>query len=134
MAFNLSQDDEAISSINITPFVDIILVVLIIFMLATPVIMNPGIKVNLPQAASGDSTTPSQVTVSIDTAGTVFLNGKKLSQEDLLKQIGDLVKANPDAQAILAADKDVPHGTVIQVLDQIKSAGIKKFAISIQKK
>ena len=134
MSINFQNDDEAISSINITPFVDIILVVLIIFMIATPVIMNPGIRVNLPQAASGDTPPASQATISINTTGALFFNGKSVTKEELIQQVGDLVKSNPDAQAILAADKDVSHGVVIEILDQIKIAGIKKFAISIQKK
>ena len=134
MATVFDDDEEIISGINITPFVDIILVVLIIFMLATPVIMNPGIKVNLPQASSGESTTPSRLTISISKNGAVFLNGKVLPQDKIRQEIQKIVKENPNSQAILAADQDVPHGTVIRVLDQIRAAGIKKFAISIQKK
>ena len=134
MKSNLNDDDGAIADINITPFVDIILVVLIIFMLATPVIMNPGIKVNLPQAASGESTTPSQLTISIKQDGGVYLNGEVLDRENIRASIQALMAENPDTQAILAADKDVPHGLVIQVLDEVKSAGVKKFAISTQKK
>ena len=134
MSFTFQHDDEAISSINITPFVDIILVVLIIFMIATPVIMNPGIRVNLPQAASGDTPPASQATISINTTGALFFNGKPVAQEELIRQVTELAKNNPDAQAIIAADKDVSHGTVIEILDQVKIAGIKKFAISIQKK
>ena len=134
MAFKNQNDEETIADINITPFVDIILVVLIIFMLATPVIMNPGINVNLPKASSGESTPPSQLTFSINKDGKIFLNSKELAEESLKEKISEQIKLNPDTQAILAADKEVPHGTVIRILDQIKSAGIRKFAISTSKK
>lgn len=134
MAASGHDSDEPIAAINITPFVDIILVVLIIFMLATPVIMNPGINVNLPQAASGDATTPSQFTVTLTNKGEIFLNGKAASADEVQAEAAKFAKSNPAAQAIIAADKEVPHGQVIAVIDQVKAAGIHKFAISTQKK
>lgn len=134
MAMNYGNDDEPIASINITPFVDIILVVLIIFMIATPVLMNPGIKVNLPQASSGDTTSPSQLNISIITGGEIFINGKKSSESEIEKLTKEALAKNPDAQAIIAADREVPHGKVISVLDKVKASGIKRFAISIEKK
>lgn len=134
MAAKFSDNDETIADINITPFVDIILVVLIIFMLATPVIMNPGINVNLPKASSGESTTPSQITLSINQDGAIFLNGKALPEDEVQTKISEMVKKNPDSQAILAADQAVSHGVVIRILDKVKAAGVRKFAISTQKK
>ena len=73
MAGKLSgNDDEPISEINIVPFVDIILVVLIIFMVTTPFIMKPSLNVNLPQASTGDETAPSELSISVNTAGENF--------------------------------------------------------------
>ncbi|HEX4923296.1 MAG TPA: biopolymer transporter ExbD [Bdellovibrionales bacterium] len=129
-----NDNDDTISAINVTPFVDIILVVLIIFMVTTPIIMKPSINVNLPKAASGDETSAAPLNISISAAGAIFLNGKPASEEELKNYSADLIKQKPDAQAIISADKDVPHGKVITVIDSVKSGGIHKFAISIDKK
>ncbi|MBX7232707.1 MAG: biopolymer transporter ExbD [Bdellovibrionales bacterium] len=128
------NNDEAISEINIVPFVDIILVVLIIFMVTTPIIMKPSINVNLPQAGSGDETTPSDFSVSIDPSGKISLNGKDSNEEGLSQYAKEVLLKHPDIQAIIAADKEVPHGRVIGVIDSIKAAGVKRFAITIDKK
>lgn len=129
-----SSDEQPISEINVTPFVDIILVVLIIFMVTTPIIMNPSVQINLPKAASGDETAPSQLNVSIDKSGGIFMNGKSTSLEDLGSTAKNQVGQNADLQAIVSADSDVPHGRVIEVIDTIKTNGVTKFAISISKK
>lgn len=134
MAFGNQADDEPITQINVTPFVDIILVVLIIFMVTTPMIMKPSININLPKAASGDETTPTQLSLAINAQGVIQLNGKTVEEANLKNEATALLQKNPEAQAIIAADKDVAHGKVIAVIDAIKSAGVTKFAISIDKK
>jgi len=128
------DNDEPISEINIVPFVDIILVVLIVFMVTTPLIMKPSININLPKAASGQETVPSQITLTVSKDGEAFLNGKVVSDEEITSQSKAAVLTNPSIQAIISADRDVPHGRVITIIDIIKSAGITKFAISIDKK
>lgn len=133
MASKFSSDDEAIASINVVPLVDIILVVLIIFMVTAPMFIKPSINVNLPRAASGDETLPSQLNVTLTVDGRVILNGKASDQEAVKQQALAEVAKNPDVQAVIAADKDVPHGQVIGIIDVVKSSGVKKFAISIDK-
>lgn len=125
--------DDAISDINVVPLVDIILVVLIIFMVTAPMIMKPAINVNLPKAASGDKSTPSQLSISIAQGGVLNLNGKVAEETDIQSKAQQEVEKNPEVQAIIAADKDVPHGTVVRIIDLVKTAGVKKFAISIEK-
>jgi len=135
MATKLSGNhDEPISDINIVPFVDIILVVLIIFMVTTPIIMKPSINVNLPQAGSGDETTPSEFSVTIQATGALALNGKPTSAEEINAYAKEMSAQKSDIQAIIAADKDVPHGQVVAIIDAIKSGGVKRFAITIDKK
>ncbi|HAG92035.1 MAG TPA: biopolymer transporter ExbD [Bdellovibrionales bacterium] len=135
MAAKITGDtDEAIAEINIVPFVDIILVILIIFMVTAPVILKPSINVNLPKAGSGDNTSPSELTIGIDAQGGITLNGKPSSKEEVKSFTEELVSKSPDAQAIISADKEVSHGTVISVIDTVKSSGVKKFAITIDKK
>lgn len=134
MASKISGDnDEPISDINIVPFVDIILVVLIIFMVTTPFIMKPSININLPKAGSGDDTTPSELTVTVGTNDMLALNGKPTTLEALTEYSHELSGKRPDVQAIISADKEVPHGRVVGVIDAVKSGGVKKFAITIDK-
>lgn len=134
MAFKPDSGDDVISEINIVPMVDVILVVLIIFMVTAPMIMKPSININLPKAASGEATVPSKLNISISPDGKINLDGKTVDDTQVQAAALEEVKKNPDIQAIISADKDVPHGRVVSVLDIVKTAGVKKFAISIDKK
>lgn len=135
MAMKSGSDlEDSISDINVVPLVDIILVVLIIFMVTAPMFMKPSINVHLPKAASGDSTAPSQLSITLAADGRIFFNGQRADEAAVGKKSAELLARNPEIQAIIAADKDVPHGRVIGVLDIVKGVGVKKFAISIDKK
>jgi biopolymer transport protein ExbD len=134
MALKFNSDDEIMSEINVVPLVDIILVVLIIFMVTAPMIMKPSIGVNLPKAGAGDPTLPSKLNISIGQDGKLNLDGKPVEDEQVKAAAVEELKRNPDIQAIISADKDVSHGRVVSVLDIVKAAGVKKFAISIDKK
>lgn len=129
-----SDDDGPISEINIVPFVDIILVVLIIFMVTTPFIMKPSININLPKAASGSKTSPSQLTITIGPSGETLFNGKVVKDHEIGKFAFEAVNKNPNIQAIISADEKVSHGKVVKVIDLIKTAGVQKFAITIDNK
>lgn len=134
MAFKADQNDEIMSEINVVPLVDVILVVLIIFMVTAPMIMKPSINVNLPKAASGEATTPSKLNITIGGDGKLNLDGQMVEDAQVQAKAQEEVAKNPEIQAIISADKDVPHGRVVSVLDIVKGAGVKKFAISIDKK
>lgn len=128
---SLNQDQEEISDINIVPLVDIILVVLIIFMVASPAAEQSRIKVDIPQASSGDasaSSEPFQVTVNED--GYLFVGGDAVSDSDLKVRAELEVKKNSGVEAILTADKNLGYGQVVRVIDLIKSSGVQKIAIS----
>ncbi len=129
MAAKTDQSDE-IADINIVPLVDIILVVLIIFMVTAPALSKPSVKVNLPEASSGDQSPSTPFTVAITNEGDVSVNGESVDEEKLKQMAALEAEKNPELQALIGADRDVPHGTVIKVLDWIKSAGIKKFSLT----
>lgn len=133
MAMRSGDNDEAISDINVVPLVDIILVVLIIFMVTAPMFIKPTINVNLPKASSGDNTAPSQLNISITADGKMSLNGSPADEGAVRAKAVEQVTKNPEVQAIIAADKSVPHGRVVGIIDIVKTAGVKKFAISIDK-
>jgi len=133
------EDDEggpgAITDINVTPLVDITLVLLIIFMVTAPMIVNnPSIKVELPKAATGDETLKSTLalTLSRDASGNVLLyaNGEKTDEPKVKAMIPDMLAKNKDLQAIIAADRGISYGDVVHIVDLVKSLGVHKFALN----
>lgn len=124
---------ETISEINMVPLIDIILVVLIIFMVTAPALIKPSVDVNLPEAASGDETTPSLLNIAITADGQVLLNNEEVDEEEMKNLAKAEVERNQDVQAVIIADRDLPYGQVIRVLDWAKSSGVKNFAVTTDK-
>ena len=120
-----------LSEINVTPLVDIILVLLIIFMVTTTYIVNPSIKVDLPKAVSGSDQARTTLALTLTRDGQLYLNGDRSDETKVLKQIAAELPKNPDLQAIIAADKVVQHGSVVHIIDLVKRAGVRKFAINV---
>lgn len=132
MAGGASQDsDGMITDINVTPLVDIILVLLIVFMLTANLIDKQAIEMELPKAATGDSVEPTVLALSLTRNGTLYLNGKVTDEATLRHDLPEVARKDAKAQAIIAADKDVSHGQVVHLIDVVRSAGIYKFALNI---
>jgi len=127
-----SSRHETIAEINVVPLVDIVLVILIIFMVSAPIFIKPSLNINLPQAASGKENKPSNLNITISADGKIDFNGEIVTKEQLIERIRMDVKKNPEVHAVIAADKSVPHGTVVEILDGLQSQGVKKFAINVQ--
>jgi biopolymer transport protein ExbD len=125
------SSDEAIVDINITPFVDIILVVLIIFMVTATYIVAPSIKVSLPEAATGESTDSSSLGLTLTADGVLYLNGVETTEEDLRAFIQQEKAQFDEVTALIAADATVAHGRVVWLIDLVKQEGVAKFAINI---
>ncbi|MGE4131142.1 MAG: ExbD/TolR family protein [Bdellovibrionales bacterium] len=130
MGAKASSTSETISEINIVPLVDIVLVVLIIFMVTAPALIKPSVEVNLPEAASGDETTPSLLNVAITPEGQVLINNEEVNEDEARAMAKSEVERNPEVQAVVIADRELQYGKIIQVLDWIKSAGVKSFAVT----
>jgi len=122
---------QMIAGINVTPLVDITLVLLIIFMVTATYIASGAIKIDLPKAASGGEQTKSTLALSLTKEGALYLNGEKTSDAAVTKFIGETLPRTPDLQAIIAADKVVSHGDVVHVIDLVKRAGVRRFAINV---
>jgi biopolymer transport protein ExbD len=129
---NEDEGGRMITEINVTPLVDIVLVLLIVFMVTTTYIVNPSLKVDLPKAATGSDTQKSSLGLSLDKTGKLFLNGEPATEETVLAFIKAELPKTPELQAVIAADKSVPHGDVVHVIDVVKRAGIKRFAINVE--
>ena len=130
--FEDEDGGRMITDINVTPLVDIVLVLLIIFMVTATYIVNPSIKVDLPKAASGTEQTRTSLGLLLAKDGALYLNGEKATEADVTRFIAAELPKNADLQAIIAADKAVPHGTVVGVIDLVKRAGVRKFAINVE--
>lgn len=126
-------DDDVISDINITPFVDIILVVLIIFMVTASTIVKDSIKVNLPEAASGEATESNSLGLTLTADGGLSLDGELLTLEQLKARLKAAKAESEEVVCLISADKTVAHGRVVWLIDVVKTAGITKFAINIDK-
>lgn len=126
------EADDLISDINITPFVDIILVVLIIFMVTATAIVRQAIDVKLPEAATGSTADDASLAITIDSALHWYLDGKP-TDDSTLRTALRAAKAEKGDKVVclLAADGSVPHREVVRLIDLVKQEGIAKFAINI---
>jgi biopolymer transport protein ExbD len=136
MANNFRHDDGGpIVDINITPFVDVVLVLLVIFMVTAPVFVNRGIPLELPSASTTEPLKKQkELRISIVGSGTLYANG----QESSLKQIALLVQKDiaqkTDVNIILSADKGVVYSSVIDVMDTLRQVGATQFSLELQSK
>jgi biopolymer transport protein TolR len=120
-----------IADINVTPLVDIMLVLLIIFMLTANLIAKQAIEVELPRASQSTTLNPTTLAVTLTHEGALYLNGKPTSPAAFRSEVSAAVARDPKTQAIISGDKAVSHGRVVWVLDVVKSLGITSFAIQI---
>lgn len=126
-----ADDDDVISAINITPFVDIILVVLIIFMVTATTIVDQSIKVTLPDAATGEATDTVSLGLTLLLDGGLLLDGERVDTATLSARLEAARAETDDVICLIAADKLVAHGRVVWLIDLIRSKGIARFAINI---
>ncbi|MEO1271503.1 MAG: biopolymer transporter ExbD [Myxococcota bacterium] len=134
MAGLMKDDDDVISDINITPFVDVVLVLLIIFMVTSTYIVRAAIEVELPKAASGGQSVNTTINLVLTKQGQLLLNGEeKGSREEVSQFIKAEATKDPKIQAVIAADKGVPYGEVMKVIDLVKLNGVTSFALNIER-
>ena len=128
------SDEETISSINVTPLVDVVLVLLIILMVtAQYAAERDSISMDLPKAATGDSAViPTTLSVSIDKDGRYYLNASELTLDQLRKRVRESYKSDSETRAVIAADGRVSHAEVIKVIDLLRQEKVTKFAINVR--
>src|SRR5450432_460832 len=126
-----NDDDGLIAGINVTPLVDVTLVLLIIFMVTAKIIVSQSVPLDLPKAASGtDVQTVFSVVLALD--GTTQVDSKPIANDDgILALAQDAHQKNPELRAVIKADSAVTHGRVIHVLDLLKQAQVSKIAFGV---
>ena len=129
MKFNRERD--VLSEINVTPFVDVMLVLLVIFMVTAP-LLQQGIDVNLPKAKGKDLPPEERVTLIIKRDRIIYMNDNPVTLSEMRKKLESISQLNPNI--FLKADKDVPYGFVVEVMGDIKEAGIEKLGMITEPK
>jgi biopolymer transport protein TolR len=128
-----SSSDEAITGINVTPLVDITLVLLIIFMVTAKLIAGQSVPLDLPKAASA-GVSQSVLTVEIDERGHVSMNGQAVEDRPALEQrVRQELGGDPALRALISASARASHGSVLQVMDSLRSVGLSKIAFAADK-
>ncbi|MDD9935386.1 MAG: biopolymer transporter ExbD [Myxococcales bacterium] len=134
MAFQLGEgDDDVIATINVVPFVDIVLVLLIIFMLTSSAIVRASIPVELPTAASGGATVPSTLNLVLTVEGELFLDGRRTDHAALAAHVARAAAGDAELQAVISADTRIDYGRVVTLIDTVKQNGVKTFALNIER-
>jgi len=132
MAVSSRQDDEEImSTINITPLVDIFLVLLIIFMITSTVLDRQEIKIHLPKAAHAGTEAPKASGLVMDREKNLFLDGVPSDSASVVAQLQSAVTRNPDHQVLIAADQDLPYREIVRLIDIVRGSGITKYALKV---
>ena len=126
-------DEDIISGINVTPLVDVVLVLLIIFMVTATYIVRAAIEVDLPRAAHGGEATGTLLAVVLTKDGDLYLDGVRRSEDELVARAREAVARDPEARVVISADRGALHGAVVRVIDAVKGAGVSRFALNVDR-
>ena len=126
------DEDDGIVGINVTPFVDVMLVLLIIFMVTANYIQNQAIEMDLPSAATGEAIEKKNLEFAISRENVLYLDGKELEFAAVAALIAERKAANPEIGALISADEKIPHGVVMRLIDTIRKSGVTDFAINVE--
>ena len=132
MARRRSSGYDTIADINITPFTDVVLVLLIIFMIATPLLMLEGIRINLPVEKKQVSPAEKEdvfISISISAEGTIYIDGQERALNELKPILQQIVKLDPDSIIAIGAHHDTPYESVVRVVDIARAAGVARYVL-----
>ncbi len=128
-----SDHDDVTASINVTPFVDVVLVLLVIFMVTSDFITPSAIHVDLPRAANGGELVNQTLNLVMAKNGQISLDGSVISRDKLEHRLRETTSQHERPQVVIAADQGVDYGRVIDLIDLVKAHGIEHFALQIDR-
>lgn len=126
-----SSENEGMNDINVTPLVDVMLVLLIIFMISTPAMVYQGLKISLPQIAHAEEISHVTLHLTLTKEGDLLLDAKPTSFDAIKGAIAKLKQTQTQGDAIIAADKSIIHGKVMELADFLKAQGISQVAFTV---
>ena len=132
MRSRLRPYTKLVSEINMVPFTDVVLVLLVIFMVTTPFLFQGSFQVKLPKVAAPSPNVPETIIITIAQGDKVYLNDKETPNDALTGQIQALVQQKPNAVVMINADRNVSHGTVTGVMSKAYLAGVTKVGIAVE--
>ncbi len=133
MAAQLGGGDDMVSAINVTPFVDVVLVLLVILMVTSTEMVKASMKVDLPQAAAAGAQVDSTLNVVVEKDGAFYLDGSQVSAEQLVKATKDAKLSEPKVRAVISADQEVAYRSVMKAIDLVKQGGVSQFALDVER-
>lgn len=125
---------KLVSDINIVPFTDVLLVLLVIFMVTTPLIVQGSIQVKLPHSSALADTALQPLTITLTVQDRLFLGDQQVSQEDLGSLLKEALKARSDKLVVIRADRACTHGSVVELMDLARKSGAERLAIATEAK
>lgn len=134
MASAVSDADGPITSINVTPLVDILLVVLIIFMATAPLIGKRAMKVDVPRAAHHDRAATDALQITLNSKKQIVVGGQVMTLDAMAKDLAITVAREPEVQVTFSADKSLGYGDIVSTLDAIRGAGVRKIGLEVVNK
>lgn len=126
------QRSRVMAEINITPLTDVMMVLLVIFMVTTPLIMKANIDINLPKAHVKQETEAAHIQITLDKKGQLFLDGQRMELSALKPALEEMFKKNQDTSVTVSADEIVPYGEAVKLLDIAKQAGAQKLVLAAE--
>lgn len=128
----MNKKKRVVADINITPFTDVVLVLLIIFMITTPMLSQHEIKINLPKVAQNTKRTEDKVIeIIIDKNGFIYINKEQVHKDHFMTLLKDKIEKDPNGPVIIKGDKAIKYDSVITVIDMAKRAGVSRFGLAI---
>jgi biopolymer transport protein ExbD len=128
-----SNEDEVIDGINITPMVDVILVLLVIFMVTANFLKKESININLPKVQAADPNVSQSVQVALTRDGKILLEGQSITEEKLISTLERDIKFRPNMRLTLSADEKLAYGTIMKLMGVIRKSGVSRVALSVKK-
>jgi biopolymer transport protein ExbD len=127
------DDDDIVATINVTPLVDITLVLLIVFMVTAAFIRDPVVPVELPRAANADDAPARSVAMVVDAEGQLFVNGRESTHEQAQEILEGEVRQDPEVSVVVAGDGQVNYQVVMSAIDITREVGVRNLALNVQR-
>ena len=128
-----SGDDDEIGNINITPLVDILLVLLVIFMVTANFLKKESININLPKVAAADPNVAQSVQITLTKDGQLLMEGLNTTEVKMISELANEVKYRPNMRVTLSADEKLPYGAIAKAMGLIRKSGVSRIALSVKR-